>query len=232
MAVIEGLMGIITIALVIGLLPTLFGAYMRREARVLILDDLHDEVTAIGYVSRYGDGGNLAPLYAEFRSWDEWCADVYDSHVAYPMLLWFRSRQMGRSWSVGLGIVLEAASYVLAAVDEPRHHEVQGFYRRAVMLLDVFRTHEHLSLPPLPELAPELVRAQFREVHDTLVELGLPVRPFEEALARQEALRADYLPVLFGLGEVLLVPIEFRANVRRIPVSFEPSPSPAPGAGA
>lgn len=220
LAVVEGLMGILTTALVIGLLPTLFAAYMRRESKLLTLDDLHEQVTPIGYLRRYADGGNLAPLYAEFRSWDDWCADVYDSHSAYPMLLWFRSRQAGRSWSVGLGIVLEVASYILAAVDQPNHHEAQSLYRRAIMLLDAVRGHEHVKLPPPPEIPTELVERQFREVYDTLADYGLPLRPYAEALAREHALRADYVPVLYGLSQALLAPIEFRPNVRVIPVSF------------
>ncbi|MBM3659334.1 MAG: two pore domain potassium channel family protein [Actinobacteria bacterium] len=230
LAVIEGLMGILTTALVIGLLPTLFAAYMRRESKLLTLDDLQTQVTPLGYLRRYTDGGDLAPLYAEFRSWDDWCADVYDSHTAYPMLLWFRSRQMGRSWSVGLGIVVESASYVLAAVDQPNHHEAQSLYRRAIMVLDAVRGHEHVTLPEPPVVSPEAVERQFRAVYDTLVGYGLPVRPFEDALAREHALRADYVPVLWGLSEALLAPLEFRPNVRPIPVEF--GPSPAPGGGS
>lgn len=223
LAVVEGLMGILTTAMVIGLLPTLFGAYMRREAKLLTLDDLSDQVTPVGYIRRYADGGNLEPLYREFRAWDDWCADVYDSHSAYPMLIWFRSRQSGRSWSLGLAIVLESASYVLAAVDQLGHHEAQSLYRRAVMLLDSVRAHEHVRLPGLPAVDPEDVRRQFRRVYDGLEEIGLPLRPFEESFAREQALRADYLPVLYGLSQALLVPLEFRPNVRPIPVSFEPS---------
>jgi hypothetical protein len=219
LAVIEGLMGILTTAMVIGLLPTLFGAYMRRESKLLTLDDLTEQVTPIGYVRRYAGAGNLEPLYAEFRGWDDWCADVYDSHSAYPMLLWFRSRQPGRSWSVGLGIVLEAASYVLAAVDQPRHHEAQSLYRRAVMLLDTVRSHEHVKLPGPPVYDLDEVRAQFREVYDAMHAMGLPLRPFDEAFEREHALRADYLPVLFGLSAALLAPVEFRPNVRPLPIS-------------
>lgn len=223
LAVVEGLMGILTTALVIGLLPTLFGAYMRREAKLLTLDDLQSQVTPLGYLRRYTDGGNLGPLYAEFRSWDDWCADVYDSHTAYPMLLWFRSRQAGRSWSVGLGIVLECASHVLAIVDQPNHHEAQSLYRRALMLLDTVRGHEHVKLPAPPTVPREQVEREFRAVYDLLAGYGLPVRPFDEALEREHALRADYVPVLWGLSQALLAPIEFRPNVRPIPVSFEPS---------
>ncbi len=40
LAVVEGLNGILTTALVIGLLPTLFGAYNRRESMLMTLDTL------------------------------------------------------------------------------------------------------------------------------------------------------------------------------------------------
>ncbi|GMU78531.1 MAG: hypothetical protein AMXMBFR46_13260 [Acidimicrobiia bacterium] len=228
LAVIEGLMGILTTALVIGLLPTLFGAYIRREAQLLTLDDLTDQVTPIGMLRRYASDGNLAPLYVEFRAWDQWCADVYDSHTAYPMLLWFRSRQPGRSWTVGLGIVVGTASYILAVVDDPGHHEAQSLYRRAVMLLDAVRARARMPFP-VPEVDGALVREQFEAVHRTLGDLGLPVRPRDEAFERLRALRADYIPVLLGLSEALLAPVEFRPNVRPIPVSFGPSGPSSPG---
>jgi hypothetical protein len=41
----QAFMGLVTIALVIGYLPTLFGAYSRREAKLLTLDDLSEEHT-------------------------------------------------------------------------------------------------------------------------------------------------------------------------------------------
>jgi hypothetical protein len=91
------------------------------------------------------------------------------------------------------------------------------------MLLDTVRGHEHIHLPTPPEIPDDVVRRQFRAVYDTLVDFGLPVRPFEESLAREHTLRSDYVPVLYGLSEVLLAPIEFRPNVRPIPISFAPS---------
>ena len=217
LAVVEALMGILTTALVIGFLPILFGAYARREAKLLTLDDLEDQITARGFLQRYAGGGDLAPLFEEFRSWEAWCADVYDSHTAYPMLLTFRSRQPGRPWSVGLGIVLESVSNVLAIVDRSDLGPAESLYRRAVMVLDTVRRHRQVAVPPLPVPEAEVER-RFRAVYDAFVADGLPVRPVDEARDRLHALRADYVPVLVGLGEATLAPLEFRPNVRPIPV--------------
>jgi hypothetical protein len=232
LAVVEGLNGILTTALVIGLLPTLFGAYTRREAKLLTLDTLDEKVTPISYLRFHVRHGDLDPLYAEFKSWDTWCADVYDSHTAYPMLLWFRSRQPGRSWTVGLGIVLEAASYVLSTVDQTGHHEAQGLYRRAVMLVDAIRGSGHVKdAESILGLTDAELRSQFQRAYDTMVELELPVRPVDEAYERQQALRRDYAPGLLGLNQALLAPFEFRTHTRPIPVTMridneptEPSP--------
>ena len=74
-------MGLVSIALVIGYLPTLFGAYSRREVQLLTLDG----------------------LAAAFADWEWWCAEVFDSHTAYPMLAFFRSRRPGQHWLTALG---------------------------------------------------------------------------------------------------------------------------------
>jgi len=99
LALAQAFMGLVTIALVIGYLPTLFGAYSRREVQLLTLDDLSDErTTSTGLVESWHAGGGLDGLAAAFADWKRWCAEVFDSHTAYPMLAFFRSRQPGQHW--------------------------------------------------------------------------------------------------------------------------------------
>jgi len=229
LAVVEGLNGIITIALVIGLLPTLFSAYTRREAKLLTLDTLEEQVTPLSYLKFHVRDGDLYPLYAEFKSWDAWCADVYDSHTSYPMLLWFRSRQAGRSWTVGLGVVLEAASYVMSTVDMAGHHEAQMLYRRAVMLIDGVRRTGHVHGEP-PNLGwdAETLHQQFEHVHAGIVEMGLPARSLEDAYTREQLLRHDYVAGLFGINDALLAPFEFRTHARPIPITMRMNEEPNP----
>jgi hypothetical protein len=83
LALAQAFMGLVTIALVIGYLPTLFGAYSRREVQLLTLDDLSDErTTSTGLIESWYAGGGLDGLAAAFADWERWCAEVFDSHTA------------------------------------------------------------------------------------------------------------------------------------------------------
>ena len=108
-------MGLVTMALVIGHLPTLYGAYSRREVQPDLDDtgrgDHADRVP--GGLLRQRGGQAVA---AAFTEWEQ-CDEVFDSHTAYPMLAMFRSRQPGQNWLTALGVVLDAATICLAAVD-------------------------------------------------------------------------------------------------------------------
>ena len=222
LAVVEGLNGILTTALVIGLLPTLFGAYNRRESMLLTLDTLDGQVTPLAYLRFYADGGDLSPLYTQFQEWETWCADVFDSHTSYPMLLWFRSRQPGRSWTVGLAVVLESASYVMSTIEGARHHEAQLLYRRgghasrfrSIRLSICIRTR--CSNSTRRRCAPSS-SGSTPQSSSSVSPRGRSKRPTQ----REQALRADYLPALLQLNWALLAPFEFRTHARPIPVEMD-----------
>ena len=112
LVVVEAFMGLVTMALVIGYLPTLYGAYSRREVQLLSLDDMSDEATTpIGFLEAcYTQRAAPRRWRRAFADWERWCDEVFDSHTAYPMLALFRSRQPGQNWLTGLGVVLDAAT--------------------------------------------------------------------------------------------------------------------------
>jgi hypothetical protein len=85
LVLVEAFMGLVTMALVIGYLPTLYGAYSRREVQLLALDDLSDEAaTPLGFLEACHGSGGAEAVAAMFAEWERWCDDVYDSHTAYP----------------------------------------------------------------------------------------------------------------------------------------------------
>jgi Ion channel len=216
---VEAFMGLVTMALVIGYLPTLYGAYSRREVQLLSLDDMSDEATTpIGFLEAcYASGGGQA-VAAAFNEWERWCDEVFDSHTAYPMLAMFRSRQPGQNWLTALGVVLDAATICLAAVDSPRVGPAARLWRRASRTLQGLRGMPTTMLPVEPDdSATE--EAPFREAYERLRELEVPLHPYEQALAEFRRLRGAYLPGLLTATRLLLVPLEFRHQTARLDVT-------------
>jgi Ion channel len=214
---VEAFMGLVTMALVIGYLPTLYGAYSRRELQLLALDDLSDEATTpIGFLEACHAAGGAQAMVAAFGEWERWCDEVFDSHTAYPMLAMFRSRQPGQHWLTGLAVVLEAATVVLASIDGARSWPAARLWRRATRLLHGFQ-----GLPVARGRAAELAErpgdeARFRAIYQRLERLALPLHPFEQAWSDLRRLRAAYRPELVAATELLLVPLEFRHQTARL----------------
>jgi Ion channel len=227
LAVMEAFLGLGIVALVIGFLPMLYGAYSRREVQLGMLDDLSDKTTAVGLIEHCYRRGGLEALYATFTDWEHWCADVFDSHTAYPMLMLFRSRQPGQSWLTALGVVLDAAGQTIAIVPDAATREPALLYRRALKTLEALgvigqQIRGPRGLPPLDVVPDD--EATFRAGYDRLVVAGVPVRPYADAWADITELRAHYEMLLRAFVTVLLVEPEFCTNAP--PVRPEASGTP------
>lgn len=204
----EGLSGLGTLGLVIGFLPSLTSAYGARERQLLLLDDLTDErVTPVSLVRAYlDDDGGTARLDAMFDEWSAWCAEVYDSHTSFPVLVWFRSKHRGHSWITGLGVVSDAAMAFAATVPDADRGSAVRLQRQAARL--VTGLGERISLAPdetLPDLRPELWRIGY----DTLRDTGVEVRPFDESYQRLLVMRAEFHPMMEAFIDELLAPRGF-----------------------
>ena len=86
--------GITVVAVMIGFLPTLYGAFNRRETEVLLLEaragspPWGPELLAR---TRYGISTRTDDLPAFYAGWERWAADVAESHSNYQVLVRFRS---------------------------------------------------------------------------------------------------------------------------------------------
>ena len=221
LVLVEAFMGLLTMALVIGYLPTLYGAYSRRELQLLSLDDLSDEATtAIGFLEASYASGGAAEVAASFAAWERWCDDVFDSHTAYPMLALFRSRQPGQNWLTALGVVLDAATIWVAAVQGSQVGTAARLWRRAAKMLQGFH-----GMPMVRTRAAQLdgprpaEEALFRDAYQRLARLGVPLHPYEQAVGDFHRLRAAYLPALVAATQLLLVPLEFRHHTARLDIT-------------
>jgi hypothetical protein len=219
LALVQAFMGLVTVALVIGYLPTLFGAYSRREVQLLTLDDLTEERTSsTGLIEAWHADRGLEGLDAAFADWERWCADVFDSHTAYPMLAFFRSRQPGQHWLTALGVVTDAASICLAAVRGARTGPAMHLYRRATGLLGTVVMLPAVSRRTAAGDQERLQEEAFQAIYRHLEGHGVPLYPYDRAWADLRRLRAGYLPNLRATIAVLLVPPEFRNHATPLPL--------------
>ena len=110
--------GLGVVALVITYLFSLYGAFQRREVLVVTLDSRAGAPpSGIALLETYSHYNMVPELPALFAAWEVWAAEVLDSHVAYPILAYFRSSHDHESWVSSLGAVLDAATLVLTTIE-------------------------------------------------------------------------------------------------------------------
>src|SRR5262249_41043117 len=84
--------GLSLFAAVLTLLFTLYGSFQRREVAVVVLEaGAGAPPSGVTLLETYALAGILDDLPRVFELWQAWAAEVLDSHLAYPMLAYFRS---------------------------------------------------------------------------------------------------------------------------------------------
>jgi hypothetical protein len=220
LTLLETLTGIVTIALMISYLPALYGAYNRREAKLLTLDDpLGERITPVRVVAVNAPDGDLDMLYRSFSEWEAWTADVLESHVSYPMLALFRSQYEGQSWVTALGVLTDAATLTSACVEGAKDREPYFLYRRGRRAILEISSRVHV--PETGARAPWLTPENFEPAWRGLVELGLPLRDKAEAWADLQAIRATYGDDLERLIDFLVAPRGFWGHSAEATVAEE-----------
>jgi hypothetical protein len=213
--------GLIVVALEIGYLPTIYGAYNRRETLVNMLESRAGEpawgAELLAREQLIGGLDSLGPFYTD---WERWAADLTESHVNYPWLLSFRSPYPLRSWVVSLLAVMDAAALQLAlapstAPSAARHCLRTGFLGlRALAGVFGFR----VSSDPRPDDDIMLTYEEFDQAVDRLEAVGFPVeRPRELAWRHFRGWRVNYEPAAYFLADqVVAVPAPWSGERRSV----------------
>src|SRR6202008_4721760 len=98
-AVIEAGLGFGFLAIVIGYLPVIYSSFSRREVIISMLDArAGSPPTAAELVQRHVQDFGFEDLNRLLRDWEEWSAELLESHLSYPVLGYFRSQHDNQSW--------------------------------------------------------------------------------------------------------------------------------------
>jgi hypothetical protein len=113
-------MGFGFLALVIGYLPVLYQSFSRREVTISLLDArAGSPPTAYELLRR-----NTGPATCDFEAltevlahWENWAAELMESHLSYPVLAYFRSQHDNQSWIASLTAVLDVCALSMVGME-------------------------------------------------------------------------------------------------------------------
>lgn len=204
LSVLEAGMGFGFLGVVIGYLPTIYSAFSRREIEISLLDArAGSPPTAAELLGRFGKYPQQTVLDDIFRDWEQWAAQVLESHISYPVLSFFRSQHYNQSWLGALTTILDSSALVIAGIENVRSEQAKltfAMARHAVVdLAQVVRARYD---PSLPERFSDEDLASLRQA---LAGRGLKLREGAEFDDKLEHLRSLYEPYVQGMALNLLI---------------------------
>ncbi len=205
-----GAIWVVIVALQIAYLPTLYGAFSRREALVTLLES-RAGLPAWGpeVLIRHQLVGIVDALPEFYASWEVWAADVGESHTTYPVLLLFRSPEPWYSWVVGLLAVLDAAAIHLAVAPSSASSHARLCLRMGFTLFDRIAASLGWAVDadPDPEGPLVLTFEEYAQAVDRLVAVGFPTeRDAEESWPDFRGWRVNYERAAYQLADHLTAP--------------------------
>ena len=194
--------GLGSVALVVTFLFSLYGSYQRRESEVVALQAAAGAPpSAVALLETYALLGLIDRLPGLFGRWERWAGEVLDSHVAYPLLGFFRSSHDNLSWISGLGSMLDAASLVLTTITDLPRGDAKLFKRVGAHLVeDIF------NLGFRAGDTSTLDRSAFDAACDRLEEAGYTLEPRDLAWPAFEAARGTYATRLEAMARYWATP--------------------------
>lgn len=201
--VIDAVSGLAVVAIVIGYLPALYQAFSRRETTVSQLDARAGSPPSAGrLVIRSARHGGWPALIQYLSSWETWVAELMETHLAYPVLAYFRSQHINQNWLAAMCTILDASALTIVCapsddVDPARF--TFAIARHAVV--DLSYSFRVAPTDPSPE---RLTRQGLEELLVQLRENGItPVNDQPTVERRLQSLRSLYEPFIDALADRL-----------------------------
>jgi hypothetical protein len=223
--------GAVSIAIQIGYLPVIYGAFSRRESLVTMMES-RAGVPAWGpeVLIRHELVATLDALPDFYRDWELWAADIAESHSTYPVLNLFRSPRPGFSWVLSLLAVMDASALHLALAPSQAPSEARLCLRMGFTALR--RIAKTLNWPfatdPKPDDPLELSFDEFAQAVEQLRDVGFPIeREPNDAWPHFHGWRVNYEALSYHFADYLMTPHAPWSGPRRhLPAQLAPPDRP------
>lgn len=206
----EATIGIGMVALLMAYLPTMYGAFSRRETMVTMLEiRAGSPPSAIEMIIRVHQIRGLEYFSLMWTDWELWFSELSESHTSLAPLVFFRSPRPERSWVTAAGAVLDGAALMTAAVDVPPDPQAQLTIRSGYLALRAIADFFSIDYDPDPQ--PDdpisISRQEFDDAYDELAAAGVPLKPDRDQAWRDYAgWRVNYDTVLLALAALTMAP--------------------------
>ena len=207
LTVIEAGVGLAFVALVIGYVPVLYGAFSRREVTIALLDARAGSPPTAGeLLARHHFEGGAQALSELLADWERWSAEMLESHISYPILCYYRSQHDNQSWLSSITAVLDACALLITTVEGPNTRQAQltfAIARHALVDLGhVFhREREEQGYRDAPP--HRLGDEEFARLCESLNTTGLPLCSACDTRQRLASIRLLYEPHAHALADFL-----------------------------
>jgi hypothetical protein len=200
LTVFEAGMGFGFLAILIGHLPSLNQSFSNREVNISLLDArAGSPPTAFEIMYRHSHDFGMEALRQLLYDWEQWSAELLESHLSFPVLAFYRSQHDSQSWLSALTAILDVSALIITGLKGICEHQAQltfAMARHAVMdLALIFKTaphtpeHDRLSDEELMHLRAALATENVdllsgEEMSQNLRELRLMYEPYVYSLSR------------------------------------------------
>jgi hypothetical protein len=206
----EAAIGLTLVALLIAYLPTMYGAFSRREVQVSLLEvRAGSPPSAVELILRFHRLNRFDHLHELWETWETWFAEIEESHTSLAALVFFRSPQPAHSWVTASGAVLDAAALVASTLALPRDAQADLCLRAGYLALQRIADFFRIPYNPHPHNTDPIsvTRAEFDAAYDRLASQNVPLQADRDQCWRNFAgWRVNYDSVLLALCALTLAP--------------------------
>jgi hypothetical protein len=217
----EAAIGLGLLALLIAYLPTIYGAFSRREVLVAHMSArAGSPPSAVDLLRRAHLIGKLDNLDDVWVEWQLWFAELEETHTSLAFLNFFRSPAPDRSWVTASGAVLDAAALLNSTLDVPRQPMASLCIRSGFTALRAIATFFHIPHPgdPAPDDPISVTRDEWEQACRDLEAAGVPlVEDRDQAWRDFAGWRVNYDVPLVTLAGLVVAPYAPWSSDRSIP---------------
>jgi hypothetical protein len=198
--VLDAASGLGVLTIVIAYLPSLYQAFSRRETTVSQLDARAGSPPSAGrLLVRAATRGGWPAVNDYLHTWEEWSAELMETHLSYPQLAFFRSQHVNQNWLSALCTILDTCALAVSAAPKGTVEDARFTFaisRHAVA--DLAYTFRAKPVDPDPDRLPP---ADFDALLATLAATGVEFGAEPEVIRTQlERFRNFYEPYVEAIA--------------------------------